>query len=68
MDFRVYKSDDGRIVVQSKYDDFVASYKHGEWVNDMMFEPIELQDLPQVEDPHEATIIVREAKKALNRW
>ena len=30
MDFSVYKSDDGRIFVQSKYDNFVASFKHGE--------------------------------------
>ncbi len=68
MDFRVYKSDDGRMVVQSKYDDFVASCRHGEWVNDMMFEPVELQEIPQVEDSMVANAIVKEAKKALHRW
>jgi len=68
MDFKVLKSDDGRMVVQSKYDDFVASFVHGEWVNDMMFDPGELHDFPQVDDPHEAQVIVKDAKKALNRW
>jgi hypothetical protein len=68
MDFRVYKSDDGRIVVKSVYDDFVASYKHGEWVNDMMFDPCEMQELPQVEDQQEALHIIKEAKRALSRW
>lgn len=68
MDFRVFKSDDGRMVVQSKFDDFTASYRHGEWVNDMIFEPTELQEIPQVEDPTEASIIVKQAKKALSRW
>lgn len=68
VDFRVYKSDDGHMIVQSKYDDFIASFKHGEWVNDMVFDPLELRQIPLVEDDHEALIIVKEAKKALNRF
>ncbi len=68
MDFRVYKSDDGCIVVQSKHDDFVASYKHGQWSNEMCFDPCELRELPRVEDEIEASSIVKQAKKALSRW
>lgn len=68
MDFRVLKSDDGRMVVQSKFDDFVASFKHGEWTNDMLFDPFELMELPAVEDPSEASAIINQAKKALQRW
>jgi hypothetical protein len=68
MDFRVYKADDGRAVVQSKYDDFVACYRHGEWVNDMVFDPIEMQDIPLVEDSAEASNIISQAKRALSRW
>lgn len=68
MDFRVYKADDGRAVVQSKFDDFVASYKHGEWINDMVFDPMEMQEIPLVDDPSEASDLVRQAKKALSRW
>ena len=68
MDFRVYKADDGRMAVQSKVDDFVASKRHGEWVNEMSFDPYELLELPLVEDPHEAQVIIKEAKKSLHRW
>lgn len=68
MDFRVYKSDDGRMAVQSMFDNFVASFKHGEWTNEMSFDPYELLELPMVEDPTEAQVIVKEAKKCLNRW
>lgn len=68
MDFRVLKSDDGRKFVQSKDEDFLACYKNGEWVDEMMFEPCELQELPPVEDAREALSIIKEAKKALSRW
>jgi hypothetical protein len=68
MDFQVYKSDDGCMVVQSKYDSFVASYKHGEWHNELIFEPFELRELPKVDDESEASRIVMQAKKALSRW
>lgn len=67
MDYRVHKSDDGRVAIKSKYDDFVASFHHGEWVDEMVFGALELQEMPQVEDDHEALVIVKEAKKALNR-
>jgi hypothetical protein len=65
MDFRVFRSDDGRMAIKSVYDDFVASYKHGEWVDEMLFDPYELQELPPVEDTTEALHIVKEAKRAL---
>lgn len=65
MDFRVFSSDDGRAVVQSKTDDFVASFKHGEWVRDMAFDAYEMSELPQVEDHHEAQRLVKDAKRAL---
>ncbi len=68
MGFKVYKSDDGRIAVKSTDDDFVASCKHGEWSNDMMFDPYELMEIPVVEDPTEAAAIVSSAKRALTRW
>lgn len=68
MDFRVYKADDGRKVVQSKFDDFVACYRYGEWVNDMVFDPLELQEFPLVEDSTEAANIIKQAKQALSRW
>lgn len=68
MDFCVYKADDGRAVVQSKFDDFVACFKHGEWTNDMVFDPMEMQEIPLVEDAAEASDIIRRAKKALSRW
>ncbi|MBX9685157.1 MAG: hypothetical protein K2X27_00570 [Candidatus Obscuribacterales bacterium] len=65
MEFRVFKSDDGRMAVKSSHDEFVASFRHGEWVNDMLFNSSELAELPLVEDPYEALVIVKEAKKAL---
>lgn len=68
MDFRVYKSYDGRAVVKSVDNDFVASYRYGEWVNDLVFDPMEMQDIPPVEDPIEAQDLIRQAKKALSRW
>lgn len=68
MDFRVYKSDDGRAVVKSSDEDFVASYRHGEWVNDMVFDPYEMQEISLVEDPRIANDLVKEAKRALARW
>ncbi len=68
MDFSVYKADDGRAVVKSKFDDFVASYKYGQWVNDMAFDPYELLELPLVEDQQKAMNIVKEAKRCLSRW
>lgn len=69
MDFKVLKAEDGRrILVQSKYDEFVASYKHGEWSNELAFDPFEIMDLPEVEDADEANLIVNLAKRALYRW
>ncbi len=67
MNYRVHKSDDGRMAVQSKYDDFVASFHHGEWVDEMVFGALELEGMPQVEDDQEVLVIVKEAKKALCR-
>lgn len=68
MEFRVFRAEDGRAVVQSKFDDFVASYKHGEWVNDMLFDPYEMQEIPLLDDDVEASNLVKAAKRALHRW
>lgn len=68
MEFKVQKGDDGQILVQSKFDDFVASYKHGEWSNTLAFDPFEILDLPEVDDDDEALRIVHQAKRALFRW
>lgn len=66
MDYRVLKAEDGRIAVQSEH--FTASCKHGEWVNELIFDPFELMEMPVVENPDEARFIVNLAKKCLNRW
>lgn len=66
MDYKVLKADDGRIAVQSEF--FTASCRHGEWVNEMVFDPFELMEMPAVENQDEAKLIVNIAKKSLNRW
>ncbi len=68
MNYKVFKSDDGYKFVQSDSDDFVASYKDGEWSGEKRFDSTELNQLDQVEDPYEISVIVKEAKKALHRY
>lgn len=65
MSFRVFKSEDGRIAVRSKEENFVASFDKGKWVAELVFDAYELEELRQVTDPKEAQAIYSEAKKAL---
>ncbi|MBA4026676.1 MAG: hypothetical protein C0473_00390 [Cyanobacteria bacterium DS3.002] len=65
MAYRVHKSENGDIIVRSKEDNFIASYKNGKWSNRIAFSGYELEDLLQVSDPKEAGAIIELAKKAL---
>lgn len=63
---QVLRSEEGKISLFDRTDNFIASYAGGVWVADDVFEFIELEQFSQVDDS-EALRLLSEARMALNR-
>jgi hypothetical protein len=66
MSYRVHKSTTGNVVVASREDDFIASFKDGVWLDRLAFSAHELEDLLLVTDQSEADSLIAQAKNALS--
>jgi hypothetical protein len=65
MAYRVHKSEKGDVIVRSKEDSFTACYKNGHWSDRLSFNAYELEELLQVVDTEEASVIIAKAKEAI---
>jgi hypothetical protein len=62
------RSEDGsQICLFDKRDDFLASYKNGSWVNDLLFESYETDDFYVIYDEEEIKAVFAEARAALGK-
>lgn len=66
MSYRVHKSTTGNVVVASREDDFIASFKDGNWLDRLAFSAHELEDMLLVTDRSEADGLIAQAKNALS--
>jgi len=60
-------SDAGDICLFDQRDDFHASFKNGNWVNDLLFQSYELEEFNLINDQKEIDRVLAEARTALNR-
>lgn len=60
-------SDKGEICLFDKRDKFVACFKAGSWLNDLVFQDYELDDFTIIEDESEIERVLAEARAALGR-
>lgn len=63
----VQKSDRGEISLFDARDDFMASYKDGNWTGDSIFQIIELENFTIIEDDKEIIQILDEARSSLGK-
>ena len=62
------KSDSGELSLYDQTDDFSASFKGGEWINDSVFEFRDLeQNFFHIDDDSEIRQIMNEARSALGK-
>lgn len=66
-DILVQQSDKGEISLFDARDDFMASYKNGQWIEDLLFQPTELEDFTIIENDEEVLRILDEARSALGQ-
>lgn len=59
------RSDKGEICLYDKRDKFMACYKAGNWLNDLVFQDYELDDFIIIEDEIEIEKVLSEARAAL---
>lgn len=60
-------SDDGKICLFDRRDNFHASFEDGRWVNDVLFQSYELEEFNLINDEKEIEKVLAEARAALNR-
>lgn len=63
----VQKSQRGDIALFDARDDFMASFKNGKWIDDSVFQPMELEDFTIIEDDDEVSRILEQARSMLGQ-
>lgn len=66
-DVLIRVSDEGNISVFDPRDTFMASFRDGKWVNDLLFNAYELEEFTIVEDSNEILHILEQARAALTQ-
>lgn len=61
------RSENGQIHVFDRRDDFIASFKDGKWVGDLLFNSYELEEFDLIEDEAEIEHVLAMARAALNQ-
>ncbi len=61
------RSDDGDISIFDERDNFIASFKRGQWIDDLVFQTYELEEFTIIEDEVEIFRVLAEARKALGK-
>lgn len=59
------RSDSGEISLYDKRDKFMASFKNGEWFNDLLFSDYELEEFNIIENEDEIWRVIDEARAVL---
>ena len=65
-DVLIRKSDQGEISVFDERDDFIASFRDGEWTNKLLFRSYDLEEFTIVQDDNEVIQILEQARTTLN--
>ncbi len=66
-DVMIHRSDKGEIAIFDRRDDFIASCKGGKWAARNIFQLDEWEEFTQLQDDREITLILSEARKALDK-
>lgn len=61
------RSDKGEICLFDSRDSFHASFKNGQWVNDLLFQDYELEEFNLIYDDNEIARVLAEARAAVGQ-
>jgi hypothetical protein len=65
-DVLIRVSDEGEVSVFDGRDAFMASFRGGKWVDDLLFNSYELEEFTILEDESEIARVLEEARNVLN--
>lgn len=65
-DVLIRGSDEGNISVFDARDTFMASFRDGKWVDDLLFSAYELEEFTIIEDSNQILQILEQARTSLN--